>query len=250
MTYTQNFGFGSGVMFGTPSTPLATPVRLGILQDISVDFSFSTKELYGQYQFPVAVGRGTAKVTGKAKFARIDAGALQKLFFNLSGSTGQIQTADAEAGTIPASVSYTVTVNHAAAFEGDLGVVYATTGQPLSKVASAPATGQYSVNGSGVYTFAVGDASATVLISYTWTDTNGTQTIITNPVLGTATTFQVDFFQNDPNGTQQWGLRLYSCLSNKLALATKLDDFTIPEFDFQAFANSANKVGVINLPNS
>ena len=37
---------------------------------MSVDFSFSVKELYGQNQFPLAVARSAAKVTGKAKLAR------------------------------------------------------------------------------------------------------------------------------------------------------------------------------------
>lgn len=248
MTYSQNFGFGSGVLFGTPSTSGATPIRFGILQDVSVDFAFSTKQLFGSYQFPVAIGRGTAKVTGKAKFARIDSEALATLFFNLTpGVNNQIITVDAEAGAVPGTGPYTVTVNHSAAFESDLGVNYATTGQPLVKVASSPASGQYSVS-AGVYTFASGDAAASMLISYTYTATTGSSTTITNPVLGTATPFQVDFYQRDPNSTQQWGLRLYSCLSMKLNLATKLEDFTIPEFDFEAYANAANQIGVVNLP--
>jgi len=40
-----------------------TPVPFGALQDISLDFSWTMKELYGQYQMPLAVGRGAAKVT-------------------------------------------------------------------------------------------------------------------------------------------------------------------------------------------
>ena len=250
MAYSQNFGFGSGVLFGTPSSPaLATPIRFGVLQDVSIDFSFSTKQLFGSYQFPVAIGRGTAKVTGKAKFARIDSNALSTLFFNLTpGANNQIIIQDAEAAAVPGSGPYTCTVNHSAAFEADRGVNYATTGQPLVLVASSPATGQYSYS-AGVYTFAAGDASAAMLISYSWTDTKGSSTLITNPVLGTATPFQIDFYQRDPNSTQQWGLRLYACLSSKLNLATKLEDFVIPEFDFEAYANASNQIGTLNLPN-
>jgi hypothetical protein len=246
--YTQNIGFGSGVMFGTPSSPAnATPVRLGVMQEGSIDFTFSTKELFGQKTFPVAIGRGTSKVAGKAKFARIDAGALHKLFFGMDATTGQIITADAEAGAVPGSGAAIVTVNHSAAFEKDLGVNYATTGQPMAKVASSPAAGQYSVS-AGVYTFSTSDYGAAVLISYAWTDTVGTKMVITNPQLGTAIPFQVDFYQSNPNSTQQWGVRLYSCVSAKLSLATKLEDFTIPDFEFQAFANAADQIGVINLP--
>ena len=248
MTYSQNFGFGSGVMFGTPSSPAtATPVRLGILQEVSVDFSFTTKQLFGQYQFPVAIGRGTAKITGKAKFARIDSEALNSLFFNLTPSTGQVVIADSEAQTV--STGAATVNNHTLTPLTDLGVNYATTGQPLTKVASGPVQGQYSVNlSTGVYTFNASDNGAAVLISYSYTQTTGTQTTITNPILGTSTPFQVDFYQADPNSSQQWGLRLFSCLSSKLTLATKLEDFTIPEFDFEAYANSANQIGLVNLP--
>jgi hypothetical protein len=252
MTYQQNFGFGSGVMFGTPlSGTNLTPVRLGILQDVSVDFAFTTKQLFGQYQFPVAIGRGTAKVTGKAKFARIDAGALASLYFNTATTAGQILIADAEAHAIPGT-PYQVTVTLAADTPlTDLGVNYATTGQPLTKVSSGPTVGQYSVNiSTGVYTFAAADTAANVLINYSYTlsGSGGTTTTITNPVLGSSTPFQVDFYQLSPNSTQQWGLRLFSCMSSKLTLSTKLEDFTIPEFDFEAFANGSNQIGTINLP--
>src|ERR1017187_6861835 len=131
MAFNSNYGFGSGVLFGTPSTAAATPVRFGILQDVSIDFAFSTKQLFGTYQFPVAIGRGTAKVTGKAKFARIDSEVLNTLFFNQTqGSTKQIIYVDAEAGAVPATSTYTVTVVNSATFESDQGVNYATTGQP------------------------------------------------------------------------------------------------------------------------
>ena len=135
MSYTPNYGFGSGVMYGTPSAGTnVTPVRFGVMQDISVDFSSTTKELYGEFQYPVAVGRGTAKITGKAKFARIDAGTLQRIYFNLAGSGDKIIVVDQEPQLVPVSSPYTVTVNDSGTFEQDKGVAYATTGQPLTQV--------------------------------------------------------------------------------------------------------------------
>ena len=72
----------------------------------------------------------------------------------------------AEAATVPLSPGpYTITV--AAPFgpwASDRGVTYAN-GAALTPVGSAPAAGQYSV-AAGVYTFNVGDAGASVLISY------------------------------------------------------------------------------------
>lgn len=250
MAYNKNFGFGAGVMFATPSDSVTpTPIRFGVLQEVSVDFSFTTKQLFGSYQFPIAIGRGTAKVSGKAKFAQIDGQVLTKIMFNNTPAANQILIVDSEAGTVPASSSYTVTVSGSASWESDLGVNYATTGQPFKRVASAPAAGEYSV-ASGVYTFASGDASASVLISYAKTaSSSGTKTTITNQVLGSAVPFRIDLYQNSPNvAGQQWGLRLNACMSGKLTLATKLEDFTIPEFDFEAFADSSNNLGILNLP--
>ena len=251
MTYAKNFGFGSGVLFATPSdSATPTPIRFGVLQECSVEFNFSTKQLFGSYQFPLAIGRGQAKVTGKAKFAQLDGAILTKIMFNNTPASNQILTVDSEAGTIPDTPGpYTVTVAGSANWESDLGVLFATTGQPMTRVASAPATGQYSVS-AGVYTFASADKNAAVLITYTKNATSsGSKTTITNQVLGSAVPFQIDFYQNSPNvAGQQWGLRLFSCMSGKLSFATKLEDFVVADFDFEAFVNASNQLGILNLP--
>ena len=54
----------------------------------------------------------------------------------------------------------------ASSWTADAGVVFAATNNPLGKVASAPVAGQYSVDGSGNYTFAVADQGSVVVISY------------------------------------------------------------------------------------
>lgn len=248
MAYSPNYGFGAGVMIATPTGANPTPVRLGILQEVNIDVSFSTKQLYGQNQFPVAIGRGTAKITGKAKFARIDSAALG-LFFGLTPAANTVLYAESEAGTIPGT-PFAVTVSNSATFDADLGVNFAATGQPLTRVAAAPATGQYSVS-AGVYTFAAADTTLGVLITYSYTSTvSPSKTItITNPLLGAATLFQVDCLVYNPSLNQQTGIRLFSCLSSKLTLPTKLEDFVIEDFDFEALANSANQVGKLFLAN-
>ncbi len=48
----------------------------------------------------------------------------------------------------------------------DMGVVYASSGLPLTAVSGAPATGQYKVDATGDYTFAAGDAGQAVVVSY------------------------------------------------------------------------------------
>ena len=63
--------FGSGFLYGIPSGANPTPQLFGTLQEVMLDVSYSTKKLHGQLQFPVAIGRGMASMTGKAKAASI-----------------------------------------------------------------------------------------------------------------------------------------------------------------------------------
>jgi hypothetical protein len=244
----SQFIFGSGNLFGTRTDQSnSTPVEFAAMQEVAIDFSFSTKELYGQKQFPLAIGRGEGKITGKAKFAQIRARAYNDLFFGSTMATGETLTAYHEAGTVPAATTYTVTVANAATFKNDLGVMYAATGLPMSLVSTAPAIGQYSVDtATGVYTFAAADASAAVLISYTYSSATGGQIItINNQLLGTTPTFRSVFYETF-NG-QQLTMTLNQCTSSKFALQTKLSDFTVPEMDFSAFADAAGIVGTLSI---
>jgi hypothetical protein len=42
-------------------------------------------------------------------------------------------------------------------------------------------------------------------------------------------------------------IKLNRAISSKLTFATKLEDFTIPEFDFDAFADGSNNIGKIAI---
>jgi hypothetical protein len=85
-------------------------------------------------------------------------------------------------------------VANAATFVDDDGALYATTGLPLTKVSSVPATGQYSV-ASGVYTFNSADAGKAVLVNYTYTISGAGQKFnVANQLLGTTPTFQAVFY--------------------------------------------------------
>jgi hypothetical protein len=235
------FQFGSGVLLGTRTDIVgATPVNFGLIQEVQLDLSFTTKELYGQNQFAIAVARGTAKMTGKAKMAQVSGLAFNNLFFgtNLSGS--YTASSFGEAATVPASSPYTATVGHAATFVADYGVVYAATGLPLTLVASTPEAGQYSVS-AGVYTFNSGDAGKAVLINYIYTAASGGEKIaLVNQPIGTTPTFSAQLYTSFQGKTAT--VSLYNCVSSKLSYATKLEDFTIPELDFSVFANAAGNV--------
>jgi hypothetical protein len=131
-------------------------------------------------------------------------------------------------------------VLNAATVVDDDGVLYATTGLPLIKVASAPAEGQYSVS-SGVYTFNSGDAGKNILVNYTYTVSSaGQKFTVANQLLGTTPTFQALFYTTFQNLAVS--LKLNNCTSSKLSFQTKLEDFTLPEFDFSCFADSSGNV--------
>jgi len=239
--------FGSGVLIGKASGAAATPLKFGVLQECTLDFSFSLKELYGSYQFPADIGRGTAKITGKAKNGELDADLFGQLFFNETVSTAQRLLKLQEAGSVPATSTYTITVAQAATFVADEGVYYATTLVQFRRVASSPAAGEYSVDeGTGVYTFASADASAAVVIDYLYTSTTGGRKFtISNNLLGDAPQFSVVF--NGVRNSKQITVELNRCISSKLSLATKLEDFTIPDFDFSAMADDSGNVGSFSI---
>ena len=239
------FVFGSGVLIGTPAG--GSPINFGLAQEVTLNVQTNTKALYGQYNFPVAIGSGTKKMTGKAKMARISGQALGSLFFGLTPSVGVVQTQFGETTAVPSASPYTYSATYHATFIADQGVVYASSSLPLKQVASGPALGQYSVSG-GVYTFSSADAGANVLISYTYTAaTTGESIAVNSQLIGPSVTFSANLFAADPTTGKQFSVWLYNCVAEKLSFGTKIEDFLVPELDFQCFANAAGQVCQFNF---
>lgn len=239
------YNFGSGQMFGLDAN--GAPLRFGALQDVNVDFSGDIKTLHGQEQFALAIGRGKSKIEGKAAFANIDLKAYNALFFNQTVATGHTKQARNEAGAIPGSSTYTITAANGATFELDLGVYDVLTGAALKQVGSAatPATGEYKVSSSGVYTFAEADAGKAVLLNYLYGVTGSGQKLdIANQLMGAVPTFGMVLSQTFQG--KSYVMRLYACVSDKLTAAFKQDDFSIPELTFQAQQNDAGAIGYIS----
>ena len=239
--------FGSGALIGTPGGSNPTPTNFGLVQEVTLDESTSLKTLFGQNRRAIAVGAGTIKTTGKAKMARISGLALGLLYYGITPVAGQLATSFGEAGTVPASSSYTITVANSSGFVADQGVIYAATGLPLKNVASLTAAGQYTYS-AGVYTFYSGDASAKVLISYNYTiSASGQKILVGNPLLGAVTSFAANLYGLDPTTGLGYSLQLYNCVTSKLSFATKLEDFVMPELDFECYVNAAGNLGQWNF---
>ncbi len=239
------FVFGSGVLIGTPAG--GSPINFGLAQEVTLNVQTNTKALYGQYNFPVAIGSGAKKMTGKAKMARISGQALGSLFFGLTPSVGVTQTQFGETTTVPSASPYPYSTTYHATFIADQGVVYASSSLPLKQVASSPTLGQYSVSG-GVYTFSSADAGASVLISYTYTAaTIGESIAVSSQLIGPSIVFSANLFASDPTTGKQFSVWLYNCVAEKLSFGTKVEDFLVPELDFQCFANAAGQVCQFNF---
>jgi hypothetical protein len=235
------YAFGAGSLWNIPGTTNPTPSRLGALQQAGVDFNANTVNLFGSYQFPLASARGTVKIDGTGKFAQLNGHLLNDVFFsNSSLATGTQVVVDLEAGAIPGSVAYTVTVAGSATWTTDLGVIDAINGTPYVRVSAVAAAGQYSVS-AGVYTFYVDDKSKNVLISYIKTAVTGETLTMGNALMGVAAAFKAVLMQS--YNAQQHVLTLNKAIAAKFSLQTALEDFAKPDFTFGAFSDSSNTIG-------
>jgi hypothetical protein len=242
------FVFGSGALIGTPTT--GTPINFGLVQEVSLKIATTTKPLYGEYNFPVAIGQGTRKLTGTAKLAKLSGYAIGQLYFGVTPTVGATPTQFGEAASVPASSPYTYQAAKHATFVADQGVVYAATGLPLKQVASGPTVGQYSVAPStGTYTFAAADEGAAVLVCYTYTVATGAESIAVNTALigAPSMVFAANLFANDAVSGAQFSVYLYNCIAANLSFGTKLEDFVMPDFEFEAYANAAGQVMLMNF---
>jgi hypothetical protein len=250
----MQLAFGAGALWGNRTDVTGAgigPDQFAILQDVQIDWDWQTKELWGQFQFPVDIARG--KISGKAKYARIFGAIYGDLFFGQVPATGQLTVSENEAQNVPATTPYTVTVANAATFSDDLGVFYATganAGERFTRVTTPSAAGQYSVNlATGVYTFSAGDASASLLISYLYApNTPGKKLVITNQLMGFTPAFKATFYTQKSTLGVPAGLALVlnACTATKLSLPTKTDDYEIQEFDFSAFADATGTIGTLS----
>jgi hypothetical protein len=242
--------FGIGALWGTRNDITGIgPDQFGVLQDNSIDFSFEIKELYSQLGYPIDIARAKGKVTGKAKVARVFANLYADIFFGESVSTGETNVSEDETHTLTTTNVGSLTVSVASSFVADLGVYYKATGNlRFQYVTGAPTLGQYTTGVNGVYTFFTGDIGSTVNVSYVYTDANGKTITINNHFMGYTPSFMGTFYQqrNTQGGTGQLTLRLNECVSNHLTIPTRIDDYAIQDFDFQAFSSGSNTIGTIS----
>lgn len=253
MSVLQTLGFGSGLLFALPSggnqPTNPSPVQIGVMQNVKMTFSGDIKELYGQLQYPVDTAVGKKSIKGSFSFAQMTLQAWNNIFFGelATGTGGRVISLN-QSGTVPASTPWTVTptVPGGGTWNQDAGVYYAATGVQLQPVPSSPTQGEYSVS-AGVYTFAAADEGVAVLFNYWYTTSTGSSLTINNHTMGWGPIVSLDLslpYQGTGNNLLLQNVRI-----SKLDLSTKLDDYTMTDSDFSAFANTAGVVGTFYLPN-
>lgn len=241
----MQFGFGSGLLYTTRTDIAGQPtIRFGAFQDLQLSFSGEVKELFGQNQFALDVARGKVKIEGKAKFAQISTPIMNAIFFGGTVATGQTISQYAEAHSVPASTPFTVVLTPpgSGVYLADLGVYDALSGDPYTRVIVAPtATKTYEVDATtGTYTFNTADEGKAVLIDYQYTATTGFTLSSGNPLMGVTPRFSASFAQTYGGNTTT--ILMPNCVSSKLTLPTKIDDYVMEEFDFQAFAGAGSPI--------
>lgn len=228
--------FGVGFLTATPQGANPTPTRFGALQDVSVDFSFDIKQLWGSNQFPLEQARGKGKVDIKASIGRVDPSLFNNIFFGLSTSTGETLNAIDENAT-PGSGTFTVA--NGATYSQDLGLYNTVTGLWMTRVAAAPAAGQYAVNvATGVYTTNTAQNGQLLKASYTYTSAGtGVKLAYTNQLMGGNVVFGLNLVNKFKGGdgiTRSLLLNFPAVQCPKLSMPLKLDDFTITGLELMA----------------
>lgn len=229
--------FGVGFMFATPGAANPTVNRFGRLQDVSVDFSFDLKLLYGSNQFALEQARGKGKIDIKASIGVIDPTLFNTIFFGLTTTTGETLSSIDESAT---TATTTFTVANAATYSADLGLYNTVTGLWMTRVASAPGAGAYSVNlGTGVYTIAAAQENQLLKVSYTYLSAaTGKSLAFPNQIMGNEPAgFQlqlVNKFKGSDGLTRSMYLNFANVVCPKLSMPLKLDDFTLPGLEMSA----------------
>jgi hypothetical protein len=253
MADNRGFVFGPGEVFGEllafvdgTAPTVVQPFRFDIDQDLTIDFATTPKELWGQSIYPVAVGLGEGKVTGKIRQGRMTTTMMEAMLVGQVNqpSTGiQLTYPQGFKTTIPATpYQVTITPPGSGTFVRDWGVRYTATGGRLTKVSGAVVAGQYSISGA-VYTFAAADTLLGIVIDYEYSLTTGNTIAYSNSLQGQIPLSHLRY--QGSYGGRYIGVDLPQVVGNKMMITTKQKDWVIPEFDFVAYANSADLVATL-----
>lgn len=235
--------YALGAIYALSSAAIPAVIPVASLKDVAVDFKQAKKKFNGQKKVAIDVGDATLDIAVKIKSADFRSSAFNLILPGATITTGGAQVAPYEQAPIP-TTPFTVTVSQAATFVEDGGVLDTTAGKWLTRVASAPATGQYAVT-AGVYTFAAADVGHVVQTVYTYLPVGanaiGSTVSYANEFQGPSTPFRLRVYNpwrvgsNGVAQTRNVGFDFSSVHFEKLTASFKVEDWA--ENDLEGFAS-------------
>ncbi len=229
--------FGVGFVGAIPPGANPTPIQLATFRDANLEYTQDLRPLEGNKGFPSDMAIGKRKITLKAKYVYWQAIGVAAFILGSTKVAGVKYMSISEPATIPGT-PYQVTVVNSGTFEMDWGVLDLTAGKQLTRVASAPATGQYSV-AAGVYTFAAADTTHLLQITYSYASaTEGSTISLSNPLMAPAAGFAVRGVSAS-SSAKFAGVHLYNAFIPKLGLTLKTEDWTDNDVEFSGIEDPA-----------
>ena len=240
--------FGSGTLLfnptgGNASTP-SGPTSLVTLQDVDIKIDQKLVKLMGQNKGPDDVATSDEEVKITAGTGQINLDFYNTFFLGEDIVTGVKLQAYNELHAIPTTPYEVVgTQTTALATNADMGVFYASgtnAGQPLERVATGVATGQYEVavvSGTITYTFAAADTGLQVYLNYIYTAATGRTATLYNRLQGFGPNFEL--YCGDPyqSASQDaiMGLHFFKCKIGNFDLPKKRNNYLISKIEIEAY---------------
>ena len=221
------------------ASAIATPRDLLTIQETSFDFKGDIKNLMGEGQFAVDSAVGSIEISMKCKNGQLNPTTFADIYFGKSIAQNGEMYVKAESITVAAG---TATLAGGALSAQDLGVYNSVTGLQYTRVASAPTAGQYIWGANGVLTFNVSENAQVLLASYIKTDNTTMQSFTANNELAGTTVTLEAFFHKKMRDGRQFNMHFYNVIIPSLNFAYKINDYTMPEFTMQAFADPVKGV--------
>lgn len=239
MASKDNLYFHSAEVYIKRTAANPTPRRIAIIQDVSIEIKRDIKELFGENKYAEDAASGNESISGKYKSGELDPGWMMEEFMTSARTTGSIILVKREVGTV---ASGTVTVDGAANFREDYGVVDPLTDRPLRRVSGSPAEGEYSVNETtGVYTFNAAANGDDFLFTYLTDSTAGETYTVNNTLAGDSVFCSLLLYKTSRTG-KPFGLRLANATFESASFGFKLNEHAMPEGSFKGFAGDDGKV--------
>lgn len=242
------YSFGSGTLIAKRTDVANLPVALlAVTESFSIEMDQELVELIGQYKVAVDTAPGELKISGKVKFARIQASSINNTILDQTqtASSGfKLNTAENHSA-IPAT---TFTVTNGATFLEDFGVFYHGTGIGLTPVTAAPTAGQYvaGVAGTGIYTINTSDESVSGGLDVFYTSSLATeqQIVVTQQLMGVGTIFEmVGAVPYAVGGVPKtFAFKMNAVRASKMPFMFKNKAYMVPEMDYKCFADPSGTI--------